>query len=152
MNQNAISRLESVSYGKPTITTLKRLAAALDVALIVRFVPFSELVDWVSETPRTINGLTTESLAVANFEIEEQSGVFDQPVKTERERRQGTSAIAMDCYSRPTGDEPTEGMTEDMPTFQGSTVNEAQISASLGLDRIFIQQQRHGATTNATAR
>src|SRR5947209_2995232 len=28
MTQNAISRLESSSYGKPTITTLKRLASA----------------------------------------------------------------------------------------------------------------------------
>src|SRR5260370_480187 len=47
MTQNAISRLESPEYGGPTITTLKRLAAAFDVGLIVRFVPFSELIDWV---------------------------------------------------------------------------------------------------------
>src|SRR6266478_2400244 len=51
MNQNAISRLESEWYGKATISTLKRLAAALDVALVVRFVPFSQLIDWVSGTP-----------------------------------------------------------------------------------------------------
>src|SRR5260370_22124814 len=51
MNQNAISRLESEWYGKATIRTLKRLAAALDVALVIRFVPFSQLVDWVSGTP-----------------------------------------------------------------------------------------------------
>jgi transcriptional regulator with XRE-family HTH domain len=43
MNQNAISRLESPTYGKPTITTLKRLAAAFDVGLVVRFVPFSQI-------------------------------------------------------------------------------------------------------------
>src|SRR5690349_18360152 len=54
MNQNAISRLESPQYGKPTLTTLKRMASALDVGLIVRFVPFSELADWVSGTSRTI--------------------------------------------------------------------------------------------------
>ena len=46
MSQEAVSRLESFTYGKFTLSTLKRLAAALDVALIVRFVPFSELVDW----------------------------------------------------------------------------------------------------------
>src|ERR1039457_5142222 len=45
MNQNPISRLESPAYGKQTLTTLKRLGAAMDVALIVRFVPFSELID-----------------------------------------------------------------------------------------------------------
>jgi transcriptional regulator with XRE-family HTH domain len=74
MNQNAISRLESSEYGKPTITTLKRLAAALDVGLVVRFVPFSEMVDWVSGTPRTIDGLNTSALAVANFDTEESEG------------------------------------------------------------------------------
>src|SRR5438034_9786786 len=37
MTQNAISRLESSTYGKPTITTLKRLASVYDVALVVRF-------------------------------------------------------------------------------------------------------------------
>jgi len=76
MNQNAISRLESVDYGKPTITTLKRLAAALDVSLIVRFAPFSEVVDWVSGTPRINEGLTNDSLTVPIFTKEEERGVF----------------------------------------------------------------------------
>jgi transcriptional regulator with XRE-family HTH domain len=72
MNQNAISRLESPSYGKPTITTLKRLAAIFDVALVVRFVPFSQLVDWVSSTPFQDGGLSTESLTPASFRQENQ--------------------------------------------------------------------------------
>jgi transcriptional regulator with XRE-family HTH domain len=76
MNQNAISRLESSEYGKPTITTLKRLAAAIDVGLVVRFVPFSEMIDWVSGTPRVIEGLATSALAVTNFEHEEKEGAF----------------------------------------------------------------------------
>jgi transcriptional regulator with XRE-family HTH domain len=67
MNQNAISRLESEWYGRPTISTLKRLAAALDVALVVRFVPFSQLIDWVSGTPFVDSGLSTSSLAVPSF-------------------------------------------------------------------------------------
>lgn len=77
MNQNAISRLESAEYGKPTITTLKRLAAAFDVGLIVRFVPFSEMVYWVSGTPRENKGLSVESLAVSAFEMEDDKGIFD---------------------------------------------------------------------------
>jgi transcriptional regulator with XRE-family HTH domain len=76
MNQNAISRLESADYGRPTITTLKRLAAALDVSLIVRFAPFSEVVDWVSGTPHVNEGLTSDSLAVPIFTREEECGVF----------------------------------------------------------------------------
>lgn len=77
MNQNAISRLESFSYGKATLTTLKRLAAALDVALIVRFAPFSELTDWITGTPRVLSGLSTAALAVASFAEEEANGTFD---------------------------------------------------------------------------
>ena len=78
MNQNAISRLESHDYGKPTITTLKRLASAMDVGLVVRFVPFSEMVNWVSGTPYVCNGLTNDSLAVPNFCDEESRQVFAQ--------------------------------------------------------------------------
>lgn len=77
MPQNAISRLESPDYGKPTLTTLKRLAAALDVALVVRFIPFSEMVDWVSGTPRLQDGLSADTLGVPTFGEEEQNGVFD---------------------------------------------------------------------------
>jgi transcriptional regulator with XRE-family HTH domain len=41
--QNVISRLESPDYGNLTISTLLRLASAFDVALLVRFVSFSDL-------------------------------------------------------------------------------------------------------------
>jgi len=75
-NQNAIYRAENPNYGKQTITTLKKIAAAFDVALVVRFVPFSELVDWVSGTPRTIKGLSTEALNVENFAGEERRDTF----------------------------------------------------------------------------
>jgi len=75
-NQNAIYRLESPNYGKATLTTLKRVAAALDVALVVRFVPFSELVDWVSGTPRIERGLRNEALEVLDFASEVDSGRF----------------------------------------------------------------------------
>lgn len=74
MNQNAISRLESPHYGRPTLTTLKRVASAMDIGLVVRFVRFSELVDWVSGTPRTTEGLSTEALAVPSFVAE-----YEQP-------------------------------------------------------------------------
>lgn len=51
--QEAISRLENPDYGRFTLETLKRLASAFDVALMVRFAPFSELIDRISSlTPR----------------------------------------------------------------------------------------------------
>jgi transcriptional regulator with XRE-family HTH domain len=72
MNQNAISRLENPFYGKPTLTTLKRIAAVFDVALMVRFVPFGQLVNWVSGTPFIDKGLSPESIAVPSFAEEKR--------------------------------------------------------------------------------
>lgn len=63
IRQERISQLEDPEYGRPTLTTLRRLAAAFDVALIVRFAAFGELVDW------TIN-LTPEQLTPPSFEDE----------------------------------------------------------------------------------
>jgi DNA-binding XRE family transcriptional regulator len=48
MKQTAISRLENPDYGNLSVNTLKRIARAFDVALIVRFAPYSELVRWRS--------------------------------------------------------------------------------------------------------
>src|SRR5712691_1014212 len=41
--QNVISRLENPRYGKVSVQTLLELAEAFDVALLVKFVPFSRL-------------------------------------------------------------------------------------------------------------
>ena len=76
MNQNAIHRLESPDYGKATLTTLKRLAAAFDVALVVRFVPFSQIVDWISGTPYVEQGISSAALTVPSFEEEMNEGVL----------------------------------------------------------------------------
>lgn len=69
-NQNAVYRLESTDYGKATLTTLKKVAAAMDVALVVRFVRFGELVDYVSGRPRVETGLNYAALDVPPFEEE----------------------------------------------------------------------------------
>jgi hypothetical protein len=60
MTQENVSRLEDPNYSKFTLTTLKRLASAFDVALMVRFVPFSELIEW------ELN-LSSESLKIPSF-------------------------------------------------------------------------------------
>ena len=62
--QESISQLENPNYGRYTLATLKKLASAFDVGLAVRFVPFSELVDW------TVN-LNPQRLAPKSF-VEEQ--------------------------------------------------------------------------------
>lgn len=84
MPQTAISRLESPSYGKQTITTLKRMARAYDVGLDVRFVPFSLLADRMSKTPRVDLGLTSDAVDVPSFEEEMEQGAFDRNAATVR--------------------------------------------------------------------
>ncbi len=68
--QNQIYRLEKSATARPTISTLKRIAAIFDVALVVRFVPFSQIIAWASGTPFTDTGLSTASLAVPSFRQE----------------------------------------------------------------------------------
>ena len=63
MHQERISVIEDPSYGKFTIATLKKLASAFDVGLVVRFVPLSDLVEW------ELN-LSSESLKVLSFSEE----------------------------------------------------------------------------------
>jgi len=63
MAQETISRIEDPNYGKLTLKTLKRLASAFDVGLMIRFVPFSELVEWELH-------LTRDSLKALEFEKE----------------------------------------------------------------------------------
>lgn len=46
MKQTAISRLENPDYGNLSVNTLKRIAKALDIGLVVRFAPYSEVVRW----------------------------------------------------------------------------------------------------------
>lgn len=60
MKQAAISRLENPNYGSFTLKTLKGIASAFDVALIVRFIPFSDLVKWDLD-------LSSETLNVLSF-------------------------------------------------------------------------------------
>jgi transcriptional regulator with XRE-family HTH domain len=61
--QETICQWENPNYGRYTLKTLDELAAAFDVALLVRFAPFRELVDWLID-------LTPERLAPPPFEEE----------------------------------------------------------------------------------
>ena len=59
--QPVISQLEDPDYGAYTLKTLRQLASAFDVALVVRFVPFSELLHYSTH-------LTPDHLAPVEFE------------------------------------------------------------------------------------
>ena len=62
--QAVISRMEDPDYGRLSITTLKKIAAAFDVALEVKFVPFSEFVG-------SVRSLCTEFYTPPAFDQDE---------------------------------------------------------------------------------
>lgn len=61
MSPARISVMENPSYENHNVKTLKRLASAFDVALVIKFVPFNELVSWVAS-------VSPEKLNVASFD------------------------------------------------------------------------------------
>lgn len=83
-HQNNVSaRLENSHYGKHSLTTLKKIAAGFDVALVVWFIPFSRLIDWVTETPYNDKGLTEDFYNVPAFD--EDPGIKDLAAKEAEE-------------------------------------------------------------------
>ena len=61
LRQSVISRFENLTYENYSLNFLKKLCAALDVALIVDIVPFSEVVDRVLR-------LSPDDMAVQSFD------------------------------------------------------------------------------------
>lgn len=102
IKQQVLSRLESPYYGKPTLTTLKKLAAAYDVGLLVEFVPFSELVNRVSGTPYIERGFGPDTMNVPSFEEEEKKGTFIQvPVSPEAVANHSSQSSTIVEFYRP---------------------------------------------------
>jgi transcriptional regulator with XRE-family HTH domain len=64
---NVSARLENPNYGNQSLSTLKKIAAACDVALVVWFVPFSRMLDWVTGTPTVDNGLSDGFYSIPTF-------------------------------------------------------------------------------------
>jgi len=58
--QSVVSRLEDPSYGKVTVQTLLEVAATFDVALQIRFVPFSSFLQQTRD-------VSTRSMQVVSF-------------------------------------------------------------------------------------
>jgi transcriptional regulator with XRE-family HTH domain len=65
VKQPLVSSWENPDYGRYSLGTLKDLAKAFDVGLLVRFVPFSKLVDWIVNLPN-------DAIAPPSFGEEEQ--------------------------------------------------------------------------------
>jgi transcriptional regulator with XRE-family HTH domain len=65
VKQPLVSSWENPNYGKYTLNTLKDLAKAFDVGLLVRFVPFRTLIEWTID-------LTSDAIAPPSFNEEEK--------------------------------------------------------------------------------
>lgn len=59
--RNVITRLEDPNYGKLTIKTLLEIASAFDVALLIRFIPFSRLLREYDDTSSSALGVPSIS-------------------------------------------------------------------------------------------
>jgi transcriptional regulator with XRE-family HTH domain len=109
MKQPRISNIERPGYANLNLTTLKRIAAAFDVALIVRFAPFSELIDWAES-------FSTDSFSVPAFDqdaklfkgvaMTQTSSQVLPPTKTPR----STAAIA--ALAPSTSDKPVHSAVD----------------------------------------
>ena len=86
--QNSVSRLESPQYGRATISTLLRVAEAFDVALIVRFVPFSDFAD-------VVTGMSVDSVAVPSFSEDKRLQEEYEPAYNFAPQRTGENAAAV---------------------------------------------------------
>jgi transcriptional regulator with XRE-family HTH domain len=80
MAQPRISELEKPGERRLTIETLLRIAAAFDVGLQVRFVPFNELIDW-SE------GLDTDNFRIAPFNEEIEQAERDAVLTLQQSKK-----------------------------------------------------------------
>ncbi len=73
VKQPLLSSWENPNYGRYTLKTLKDLAKAFDVGLLVRFVPFSKLVGWTVD-------LTSDVIAPPSFADEQKHALPSVPI------------------------------------------------------------------------
>ena len=121
MSPSRITVMEDPSYEKFTLTTLKRLASAFDVALVTRFTPFSDLVDWVAE-------LSPERLETPEFENDALSQSSKRPSDKPQSILEGIAiASTEEIWKQPEQGLPgTSGWPMDI--FLGQHVPDSQFA------------------------
>jgi transcriptional regulator with XRE-family HTH domain len=80
--QTAVSRLENPEYGKLSLNSLYKLASAFDVALLVKFVPFSRLIEEFQDaSPQALSAMSFEEEVkkLEDWAGEEASAVQTSP-------------------------------------------------------------------------
>lgn len=102
--QSSISRLEDPAYGKYSIQTLLEIAKAFDVALIVKFVPFSKfLTETSKKTPEALFAKSYKDedlyLSVAQFTVYEECLTISSTVKFAETKNTISSMDSLDMFS-----------------------------------------------------
>jgi transcriptional regulator with XRE-family HTH domain len=117
MKQSRISAIENPSGNGLTLDTLIRLAAAFDVGLMVRFVPFSELL-------KKSDDFEPDSFTVTSFSDELAAGAFNALT--------GTAATPKQLETRT----PAWTMSIAAPGSNRALLSQGQLSAFHFGDRI----------------
>lgn len=101
VTQGVISRAEDPDYGNLTLTTIGRIAAGFDLAAVIRFVPFSELMRYSdSSTEREFADLKTFSEEGPSAQT---GGSTEQPAKI------GATPASIEGYQENNGGDHDSG-------------------------------------------
>ncbi len=143
--QETISQWENPDYGRYSLRTLLKLAEAFDVALLVKFVPFSELVDWAAN-------LTSKHLAPPGFENDHL-----QAPRSTSERMQASDQWltyqAVPGNDALTGDDYAFGISVEPTAYIGISVVSSGSTPAFGYSerRRRPQPEPVGVTSDAVA-
>lgn len=131
--QSVISRLEDPDYGKLSVQTLLDLASAFDVALMVGFVAFSEMLEKIQD-------VSPERLAVPNFsnDVSERTTTKYRDVVAFG----GNVVIPTELYDLE--DPLTHHSTGSFATDCLASYQHTQASAAAQFTRVISIQTRHG--------
>jgi transcriptional regulator with XRE-family HTH domain len=95
--QNQIYRLENPDKTRPNVSSLKKIAKVFDVALIVQFVTFSQLINWAA-------GISPATLAPNSFDQENQpslGGISDEAMSGHPKREKSGIFVVKDGSDKP---------------------------------------------------
>jgi transcriptional regulator with XRE-family HTH domain len=128
MLQPRICAMEQAGYGNFTLNTLKKLAAAFDVALVVKFAPFAELIKWAeSFSPDTfaVPSAADDPMLTKNQDLTDPRVVqSDLPAITDHQLQQ----LAQEAYA--SANQTLGGLrAAAMQGMQGNSPNPSQTLA-----------------------
>ena len=130
MSQVRISVLEDPNYENFSIKTLKRIAEALDTALILKFAPFSEMLGWLTT-------LSPQHLAVPKFENDFLKIEPDRPLqssvmaeRSELEQERGSAAAAA-AGNFPKDRLPSYGESDTRPWLPGMDTSQQRLGGRM---------------------